>query len=66
MIHRIKSLKRQWEGHIAQIEDNRWTKRILKWRLYKHTDEKAIKKIGRRYQSIHKMTKEACMKIVSV
>lgn len=30
----VKSLKWKWAGHIARMEDERWTKRILEWRLF--------------------------------
>lgn len=36
VIHRVRSLKWQWAGHVARIEDERWTKRVLAWRSYKH------------------------------
>ena len=32
VIHRTKSLKWQWAGHIARMNNDRWTKRILDWR----------------------------------
>ena len=31
IIHRIKSLKWQWAGHIARRTDNRWTTKIVEW-----------------------------------
>ena len=31
VIHRIKSLKWQWAGHLARRTDNRWTTRITQW-----------------------------------
>jgi hypothetical protein len=37
VVHRIKSLKWQWAGHIARMEDERWTKRILNWRPFDQT-----------------------------
>jgi hypothetical protein len=30
--HRISMLKWQWAGHISRRTDNRWGKRVLKWR----------------------------------
>lgn len=31
-VERIAILKWNWAGHIARIQDNRWTKRIIEWR----------------------------------
>jgi hypothetical protein len=31
--HRISMLKWQWVGHFSSRTDNRWGKRVLKWRL---------------------------------
>lgn len=36
VIHRVKSTKWHWGGHIARIEDERWTKRVLDWEPYQH------------------------------
>jgi len=37
VIHRIRSLKWQWAGHIARMDDKRWTKCVLDWRPYDRT-----------------------------
>ena len=34
VIHRIRSLKWQWAGHITRMEDERWKKHVLDWRPY--------------------------------
>lgn len=31
-VERIAILKWNWAGHIARVQDNRWTKRIIEWR----------------------------------
>jgi hypothetical protein len=36
VIRKIKSLKWEWAGHIARMEDERWTKRVLNWRPYEN------------------------------
>jgi hypothetical protein len=34
VIHKVKSLKWEWAGHVARMEDERWTKRALDCRPY--------------------------------
>lgn len=35
-MERITKLKCNWTGHIARLNDNRWTKRVIQWKLWKH------------------------------
>ena len=34
----------KWKGHIARLEDNRWTKRITEWQPYLEKDQDVGKK----------------------
>ena len=30
----MKQLKWRWAGHVARMNDNRWTKRLIDWHPY--------------------------------
>ena len=41
IIEHVKTLKWRWAGHVARMNDNRWTKLVTEWVPIGYTRERA-------------------------
>ena len=46
IIEKVKEAKWRWAGHVARMNDNRWTRRLMDWQPRMGKEEEADRKQG--------------------